>query len=73
MIDSWSSTGTQKPGIMNPQGITHTAVTDALAEIGSKICEYRGLPSAPVSNVPENLHDWGKYEEIKSEALQRID
>ncbi|MDX2429500.1 MAG: hypothetical protein QNK35_01115, partial [Bacteroides sp.] len=71
VIDAWNTTGTQKPGIINPLGEKHTEVIDALTSIGKKVYEYRGLASLP--DPAEKLQNWGAYENIKSEAVQRIE
>ncbi len=71
VIDAWNTTGTQKPGIINPLGEKHTEVIETLATIGKKVYEYRGLPSLP--DPAEKLLDWGAYENIKTEAIQRIE
>ncbi len=73
VIDGWNTSGTNKPGIENALGDPHDVTFQALNEIGENLYQYRGLSSEPFSNVPDNLSDWGKYEDIKAEALERID
>ena len=78
VIDGWNTTGTQKPGIINPLGEKHTEVRDALSTIGEKLYEYRGIvstyvPPDTVTNSTADLQDWGAYENIKEEAAQRVE
>ncbi len=40
VIDAWNSVGTQKPGIINPQGVPHQEVIDAMKTISFNMYNY---------------------------------
>lgn len=49
IIDQWTS-GKQKPGIINPLGVEHTDVIEALADIGNNLYQYGGLSSDTIED-----------------------